>query len=98
MLFQEACIDLWLLPPMSLFERQVAHAAPAAVTGTRPDPSLGSAWQDSATPALFRIIRDLAARAGNRVSHDLLASTANRDTYHGLPALLLGVIRTGGRG
>jgi hypothetical protein len=37
----------------------------------------GPALQDSATPSLRHIIRDLAFRAGHRISLDLFASASN---------------------
>ncbi len=76
MLFQAACMDLRISPPMYLL-------APAASTANiRPNLIPGFVLQDSATPALRRISRDLAARASLRISLDLFATTSNTFCPH----------------
>jgi hypothetical protein len=71
MLFQVACMDLQILPPMFL----LAPSAPAPTP--RSDPCTSASLADSATPLLHRLISTLAARSRNRISIDLFATAAN---------------------
>jgi hypothetical protein len=71
MLFQVACMDLRVLPPMFLL------ASPAPASAPRHYPCTGASLADSVTPLLHRIIRTLASRSRNRISIDLFATAEN---------------------